>query len=184
MNADLWVFGYGSLMWNPGFPHLDAQPALLRGYHRSFCVRSIRYRGTPNCPGLVLGLDRGGACRGRAFRVAAANAAEVLAYLEDREMLHKVYERRTVPLALPDRRIAAEAFVVDRSHSNYCGGLPQDQLVDLILQGEGIKGPCIDYLLNTVAHLDEMGIGDGPLHRLRDAVQERLETTPRRAARG
>ena len=94
--SDLWLFGYGSLMWNPGFPHRVAEPALLHGWHRSFCIYSHRYRGTPERPGLVLGLDRGGSCRGMAFRVGAAHAAEALHYLWEREMVGGVYHMREV----------------------------------------------------------------------------------------
>ena len=100
---DIWVFGYGSLMWRPNFPHRDFQPALLRGYHRALCVYSNRYRGTDECPGLVLGLDRGGSCRGRAMRVAGSDVDAVIAYLDRREMVNKVYTPRWLPVQLTKR---------------------------------------------------------------------------------
>ena len=93
-SGDIWVFGYGSLMWRPDFPHVETRPARLRGYHRALCVLSTRYRGTKARPGLVLGLDRGGSCVGRAFRVAARDADRVLAILHEREMLNRVYNPR------------------------------------------------------------------------------------------
>jgi len=178
MNSDFWIFGYGSLMWNPGFPYEEAQPALLRGFHRAFCVYSVSHRGTPDCPGLVLGLDRGGACRGRVYRVAAADVDDVAAYLDDRERRYTVYQWRTIPAATPAGRVVARTFTVDRTDRHYCGKLPEARLVDLILQGHGERGACVDYLFNTVDHLDEMGLAEGPLHRLRDAVKERLATPP------
>src|SRR3546814_18492414 len=110
-------------MWNPGFDFLEKRPALLRGYHRAFCIYSEHYRGTRERPGLVLGLDRGGSCRGIAFRVAQAAAREVLGYLWDREMVTSVYAPRTVALWVGGRRIGAEAFVVAREHAQYAGRL-------------------------------------------------------------
>ncbi len=163
---DAWIFGYGSLMWRPEFPHVETQPALLRGYHRALCVYSVRYRGTRECPGLVLGLDRGGACRGRAFRVRAADLDGVMAYLTEREMPNKVYDPRWLPVELPSGRVHAYAFVVRRDHPQYTGKLTPDRAVPLILQGQGVNGPCLEYLRNTVCHLDELGIADGPLHDL------------------
>ncbi len=119
-----WVFGYGSLMWDPGFPHEEARPATLFGYHRSFCVYSIRYRGTELRPGLVLGLDRGGSCVGVAYRIADADIAQARRYLWDREMLHNVYIPRMAPMRLlagePDF-VDAQTFVVDRAHRQYTG---------------------------------------------------------------
>ena len=120
---DLWIFAYGSLMWDPGFPFEEARPALLRGYHRSFCLYSHRYRGTPDKPGLVLGLDAGGACRGIAYRVTARNAQRVLAYLWRREMPMRVYACREVKVQLAGRSVLARAFVVRRDHPQYAPDL-------------------------------------------------------------
>ena len=170
--ADVWVFGYGSLMWRPGFPHLAVEPALLRGYHRAFCVYSVRYRGTPERPGLVTGLDRGGSCRGRAFRVAAADAGEARAYLDRRELVTGVYRRRTVPVELPGGRVMAWAYVVDTAHRQYAGKLPLAEAARVILRGRGASGDNRDYLENTVAHLDDLGISDGPAHELWRLVEK------------
>jgi cation transport protein ChaC len=169
---DFWVFAYGSLMWRPGFHFLDRQPALLRGYHRAFCVVSQRYRGTPEKPGLVLGLDRGGACRGRAFRVAAADADHVIGYLHNREMITGVYDPRWFTVQTPVGRLRAAAFVVDRDHRQYVGKLTARRIAEYILQGVGTMGSNLDYLRQTVAHLDELGIVDGPLHRLLRIAEE------------
>ncbi|WP_338665676.1 gamma-glutamylcyclotransferase [Pararoseomonas sp. SCSIO 73927] len=177
-DGSLYVFGYGSLIWKPGFTFDSAHPALLRGFHRRFCIWSRSYRGTPEMPGLVLGLDRGGSCRGVAFRVAAPRAAEVLAYLNEREMSGDVYHRRLLPVRLLDgakggggggggggvRR--AVAFVADRRAGSYCGALEPDAAAAAIARGHGVMGPNRDYLLNTVAHLREMGVRDAGLDRI------------------
>jgi len=170
--SDLWLFGYGSLMWNPGFPYAEAQPALLRGYHRAFCVYSSRYRGTPERPGLVLGLDRGGACKGVAFRVPAADVAAALEYLWHREMTNRTYHLKAVSLLVPAGVVSARAFVVDRTHKNYTGRLTLDETARLIIQGIGARGPCRQYLENTVAELCKLGQLDGPIHRLEEKVRE------------
>jgi glutathione-specific gamma-glutamylcyclotransferase len=170
--CDVWIFGYGSLMWDPGFAYVEAHPALLRGYHRSFCVFSHRHRGTPDRPGLVLGLDRGGCCRGIAYRVSAADVPAALHYLWDREMANRTYHLREVPLSTPAGTVSARAFVVDRRHKNYAGRLSLEATARLILQGIGARGPCRQYLENTVAELRKLGLVDGPLHRLEVLVKE------------
>lgn len=157
-------------MWNPGFEHLEARPALLHGYHRAFCIHSYNYRGTRARPGLVLGLDRGGACRGMALRVAAARADAVMAYLYEREMTERVYHHRQLRVRTPAGSVTAHAFVVDRRHAQYAGALSLDEAAGHILRGHGKRGPNRDYLESTVRHLEDMGIADGPLHRLRDRV--------------
>ncbi len=170
--GDIWVFGYGSLMWRPGFAHRAVVPALLRGYHRAFCVTSFRHRGTRDRPGLVLGLDRGGSCRGRAYRVADDKAEAVRRYLYDREMEYEVYRQLMCRVGLDDgRRVAALCHVVNRSCRQYTGRLSEQRTVALIRQGWGIMGSCGEYLANTVRHLDEMGLANGPLHRLEALVR-------------
>jgi glutathione-specific gamma-glutamylcyclotransferase len=176
--SDLWIFGYGSLMWHPGFPHCAQESTLLRGWHRSFCVYSHSYRGTPEKPGLVLGLDRGGSCRGMAFRVRASEVETAMEYLWEREMKGGVYELRRLPVEMPAGRGEAYAFVVRRSHPNYAGRLPVDETARLILQGIGGRGPCRDYLANTVRQLEELGLVDGPLHRLELAVKALAALNP------
>jgi len=164
--SDLWVFGYGSLMWNPEFPYAERRQALLRGYHRRFCVYSHRYRGTPDRPGLVLGLDRGGSCRGIAFRVEPPHVEATIDLLWDREMVSGVYEPKIIKVATDAGRIPACTFVADRAHQQYCGELGPTDVVRFIRQGVGERGPNLDYLANTVGHLRELGIVDQGLERL------------------
>ncbi|MDZ5647195.1 gamma-glutamylcyclotransferase [Nitrospirillum sp. BR 11828] len=169
--ADIWVFGYGSLMWNPGFPFAERRRATVRGWHRGFSVYSFLHRGTRACPGAVLGLDRGGACRGIAYRVTAADAPGVLDYLWEREMPNEVYEPRLLTAALDNgARVAALAFTAVRGHEQYCGRLPPDEVARLIRQGVGESGRNVDYLVNTVRHLHELGIRDRNLEGLVERV--------------
>ena len=162
----LWVFGYGSLMWDPGFPHDDQASALLYGYHRRFCIYSMRYRGTPERPGLVLGLDRGGACRGMAYRIGAADAPEVLHYLWRREMITMVYTPRLVTVRLEAGRETALTFVANPGHRQYHASRCPQQAAALIRQGVGARGPNDDYLRRTLAHLEELQIRDTGLGRI------------------
>lgn len=159
--AELWVFAYGSLMWNPGFPALERQAGLVRGWHRRFCIYSHHHRGTPAVPGAVLGLDRGGSCRGVAFRVAGGEVDRVLDYLWAREMVNRVYVPRQVPVLLAGGgRVTALTFTADRGHGQYCGRLGADGTARLIRQGVGISGRAVDYLASLLAHLAALGIRD------------------------
>ena len=167
---ELWIFGYGSLMWDPGFRHLEAEPALLCGYHRRFCVYSHRYRGTPDCPGLVLGLDRGGTCWGMAYRVAKRDAKAALYYLWDRELLGGVYRMKRVRVRLKGRVAHAYTFVVNRGHRGYTGLLTPERTAQFIHQASGARGPCRHYLENTVRHLTRLGLADQTLHRVAEIV--------------
>jgi cation transport protein ChaC len=176
--GDLWVFGYGSLMWDPGFEHLRAAPALVRGYHRAFCVYSTRFRGTPEQPGLVLGLDRGGACRGRAFLVAAANVPPVLEQLWAREMSHLVYRPRIVPIEVELQKVRALTFLADPKHEDYAGRLELEHVAETIATCCGARGPNIDYLANTLRHLDELGFHEGRLHEILRVVERRRSPRP------
>lgn len=169
-DRDFWVFAYGSLIWRPGFPHVEVQPGLLRGYHRRFCVYSHTYRGTPERPGLVLGLDRGGSCHGLVYRVPAAEGEWVMDYLHDREMVLGVYDPRWLAVDTGDGRVMAAGFVVDPGHPQYAGDIGRDETVRLIRQGHGEGGACLDYLRNTVAHLDALDMHDHTLHELLRAV--------------
>jgi glutathione-specific gamma-glutamylcyclotransferase len=165
--GDLWVFGYGSLMWRPGFEFLERVPARLIGLHRALCVYSFVHRGTPERPGLVLGLDRGGMCRGIAFRVAAAARAETVAYLRAREQVTTVYLEtvRRVELEEPARRqVRALCFIVDRGHVQYAGRLTLSQCVHHVLQGHGRSGANRDYVLETVQSLESLGYRETDLH--------------------
>jgi cation transport protein ChaC len=169
---DLWVFGYGSLMWRPGFPFAERRHAHLYGYHRSLCVFSHVHRGTPDRPGLVLGLDRGGRCHGVAFRVESHEADATIRYLREREQVTAVYAERRLPVQLDHgREVRALAYVVDRKHPQYAGRLPGDELLRLVRQGEGISGPNPDYVRSTYEHLVAMGVRDPILARLVEALR-------------
>jgi len=170
-DGHLYVFAYGSLIWRPGFAHVAAHPALLRGFHRRFCLWSHHYRGTPERPGLVLGLDRGGACRGLAYAVAGRDAPAVLAYLDERELpdgLEQVYHRRILPLRLlgSGRQVRAVTYVANRACRMYCGPLAPERAAAVIAAGQGKTGTNRDYLLNTVQHLRQMGVRDVGLDRI------------------
>lgn len=179
--GDLWVFGYGSLIWNPGFAFVERRPARLIGEHRSLCIYSMVHRGTPERPGLVLGLDRGGACQGVAFRVAGAARTETIAYLRKREQITGVYREtvRSVWLHGDAReRIAALTYVADRGHPQYAGRLPPEEQVRLVRQGHGQSGANIDYVLSTIAALEAEGVRDAPLHRLAVLLGQHAITPP------
>jgi cation transport protein ChaC len=167
---ELWVFGYGSLMWRPGFPFVERCHAHLHGYHRSLCVLSHVHRGTPERPGLVLGLDRGGRCHGVAFRVEDREIEATVQYLREREQVTAVYLERQVPIRLGDgRRVEALTYVVDRRHPQYAGGFAEPEVVRLVRQGTGISGANPDYVRSTHEHLAAMGVMDPLLDRI---VQE------------
>ncbi len=158
---DFWVFGYGSLMWNPGFAFEDKMMARTFGYRRSLCVRSWVHRGTQERPGLVLGLDRGGSCRGMAFKVAARDKDAVVEYLRERELVTQVYKERVMPVVLADgRRVPALAYIIDRAHTQYAGTLSVEEAAATVAVSHGKSGANTDYVINTVAHLKEMGIRD------------------------
>ncbi|MBL8670168.1 MAG: gamma-glutamylcyclotransferase [Alphaproteobacteria bacterium] len=172
---DLNVFAYGSLIWNPGFPHIASELALLRGYHRAFCILSHRYRGTPERPGLVLGLDWGGSCAGVLYTIAAKDVPEVLPYLWDREMVNNTYRPTVVGLRLLRRSgsrlrasepARATAFVVRRGHKQYRGSLSRAEMCRMIREAAGSAGPCREYLENTVGHLERRGIPDSRLAQI------------------
>jgi glutathione-specific gamma-glutamylcyclotransferase len=173
-NDDLWVFGYGSLIWRPGFEHVERVPARVIGLHRSLCIYSFVHRGTPERPGLVLGLDIGGACRGIAYRVAARHRAETLVYLRAREQATAVYREtvRVVWLAgNPERRIDAVCYVVDRGHEQYAGRLSHEQQLHMVRQGHGRSGNNRDYVIETVGALEALGIRDRELHLLAERLK-------------
>ena len=162
-----WVFGYGSLIWNPGFSFLSAQLALLRGAHRSLSIISHHHRGTKDTPGLVFGLTRGGSCRGMAFEVGPAAWAEARAYLDARELVTSVYRDVWRPVTLADgRRVTALTYVVDETHEQFAGQLGVDQQLAMIRAGVGISGRNVDYVLNTAHHLMQLGIRDKALMAL------------------
>ena len=170
--GDIWVFGYGSLMWRPGFEHVERADALLRGYRRRLCVVSRHHRGTVERPGLVMGLDRGGACRGVAYRVPEAAVAETLAYLDEREIAHyPVYRRSTVTVDLGSgRRQSAVTYTVDRREADYAGALTLEQQAAIVAGAQGLSGPNPDYLRQTVEHVHAMGLRDRSLEAVLAAL--------------
>ena len=168
-NCDLWVFGYGSLMWRPGFEHLERRPARLLGAHRALCVFSHVHRGTPEKPGLVLGLDYGGSCRGIAFRVEASKREATVAYLREREQVTKVYResaRSVILLDEPEADVRALCYLVNRAHEQYAGALTREEQLNLVRQGHGRSGVNRDYVLATVKELEALGIRDATLEWL------------------
>lgn len=172
--GDTWVFGYGSLIWDPGFPAAEQAIARVQGWHRSFCMASIHHRGTAAEPGLVLALDArdGAVCDGVAFRVAPGAEAATLAALRERELVSSAYLELTLPVALADgRQVAALAYVIDPDHAQYCGGLTLEEQARIIARACGGRGRNCDYLFATAAHLADLGLADPDLtwlsHRVR-----------------
>jgi len=175
MTDDLWVFAYGSLMWRPGFRFLQREPARLIGAHRSLCVYSFVHRGTPERPGLVLGLDQGGTCKGIAFRVAGRDHDETLAYLREREQVTKVYREVMRSIWIGDdarERVSALCYVVDRGHPQYAGRLSLAEQAHFVRQGHGRSGANRDYVLATADELDIQGCRDTDLHRVAELVRQ------------
>ena len=159
--GDFWVFGYGSLMWRPGFDHLERHRAHLFGFRRALCVRSFVHRGTEQRPGLVLGLDKGGSCIGVAFRVCDSRRAETIDYLRERELVTHVYRERWLNIALDDgRRVPALGYVVDQHHRQYAGRMGVEEAASHVSGAHGQSGPNEEYVANTVEHLRQMGIRD------------------------
>ena len=168
----VWIFAYGSLMWDPDCPRAEAEPALLRGYHRSFCLYSYDYRGTREQPGLTLGLDRGGACRGIVLRLPPEALAGAIDRLWAREMTApRVYDMRLLPVRTTSGIRKAFAFTVRRDHPDYAGRLSYDATAQIIADAVGSRGACRDYLAGTVRHLAALGLADAPLQRLAARVE-------------
>ncbi|WP_256751782.1 gamma-glutamylcyclotransferase [Mesorhizobium sp. Mes31] len=167
--GDFWVFGYGSLIWRPGFAHVETQRARLHGYRRSLCVYSFVHRGTPERPGLVLGLDHGGSCVGLAFRVPGELRDEVIAYLRERELVTNVYLERTLKIRLNGGgMVEAVAYIVDRGHEQYAGALDAAHAAAVVRGAVGQSGNNEDYVLSTLEHLEALGIRD---HWLEDVAR-------------
>ena len=163
-----WVFAYGSLIWNPGFSFVRSTPARLDGYHRALCVKSHKYRGTPECLGLVFGLDRSGHCEGVAYEVEEALWPQTYTYLTARELITHVYHEAYLPVQLKpgNRTVEALTYIVDPAHEQYAGGYGLEEVLTFVRQGHGIGGSCMDYVRNTARHLAEMGISDPELDRV------------------
>lgn len=172
---ELWVFGYGSLTWNPGFAHAERRLARISGFHRSFCMHSIHHRGTPRAPGLVLALDAAGGahCDGVAYRVAPAALDQTLAYLRARELVSSAYLETFQTVALAGAgSTQAVTYVIDPDHVQYCGGLPLETQARIIAGASGDRGPNREYLWNTADHLAALGIADADLTWLAARVRE------------
>jgi cation transport protein ChaC len=169
----MWVFAYGSLIWDTGFPVAEARPARVDGWHRSFCMWSVHYRGTPEAPGLVLALDRAehATCRGVAFRVAPGSEADTLAYLRARELISSAYAETTVSTVTAEGTVPALTYVINRDHAQYCGGLSPEDQAQVIAQASGVRGPNRDYLFATAAHLADLGLPDPDLDWLTARVR-------------
>lgn len=169
----MWVFGYGSLLWNPGFEVDETQIGVMHGFARSFCMRSIHHRGTPEHPGLVLALDeqKGASCEGVALRVKAGTEAETLAYLRERELISSAYLEKNLALHLNTGDvIEAVTYVIDPDHAQYCH-LDLEEQAQVIAHAVGDRGPNTEYLHNTAAHLVELGIEDADLNWLSKRVE-------------
>lgn len=170
---EAWVFAYGSLMWNPAIEFAESLPCRIEGWHRSFCFWTPLGRGTPELPGLMLALERGGDCEGIAYRLAPHQVRSELAILWNREMLSGIYKARWVPTKLRDgRTVTAVTFVVDTEHCQYCGDLPIDRAAHHIAFAEGRRGACRDYLANTATHARALNIHDSYLEELVVRVAE------------
>lgn len=170
-DAEVWLFGYGSLMWNPCIHFLDRQPALLHGFHRNFCLRAPTGRGSPERPGLMLALKNGGSCRGIAYRIDSSIAEHELSIVWNREMVSGAYQPRLLRLVTPQGEKQAIAFVVNRQHPRFIARIELTEAAQMIAQAEGWLGSCADYLFSTVQHLDELGVADGPMHELKRLVE-------------
>jgi glutathione-specific gamma-glutamylcyclotransferase len=181
--GDIWLFGYGSLLWKPAFEYVESRMATVRGWHRSFCIRVARFRGTRDLPGLMMALDRG-QCRGKVFRIPADQVVDTLKALFRRELVVK-------PPGTPPRWLMARTnegpllaigFVVDRRSPFYSGGLAPEAVADIVSRAAGHWGSCAEYLHNTVSHLEALGIHDRNLWRLQALVAERIASSPIKAS--
>ncbi len=173
-DSDLWVYAYGSLIWNPEFDYQERRLSFLRGHHRSLCLWSRVNRGTPELPGLVFGLDRGGSCRGMTFRIPAKAVPNTFEALWRREMATGAYHPRWLRCETPHGSITALAFVIDRQSAGYVKALPEQQTVEIVQRASGRYGPCVDYVVQTHEALMAAGIVDRRLARLTERLRERM----------
>lgn len=182
--SDFWVFGYGSLIWKPGFPFIESERAMLAGFHRALCVFSVRYRGCSERPGLVFGLDQGGYCEGVAFRVAAEHVDATKLYLRDREQVTGAYRARMhhVELDVRSGKVRALAFIANRHHRQYARGIPVATQLRVVRASAGVSGPNADYVLSTARHLADLGIRDRHVEHLAALLGPGLGRPPSREA--
>lgn len=180
---DIWVFGYGSLVWNPAFGFAEKRRAVLHGWHRRFCMWAPIARGTPEQPGLVLALDRGGTCEGMVYRIAAAEVWSELALVWAREMIvADGYMPRWTEVDTPAGPVRAISFTGDSSSAMYAGALSDQEVVHIVAQAAGNLGTCAEYMFSTVAHLEALGIPDPYLYAMREQVKQAVAASGR--ARG
>jgi cation transport protein ChaC len=171
-DGEKWIFGYGSLMWRPGFPYVERQGARLHGRRRAFCIYSVHHRGTSERPGLVLGLAPGGSVRGAAYRVADGDWVAVYDYLREREQPTETYFEAWADVKLAEgRTVRALVFLSDTNHPQWAGALSLEEQAALIAGAEGLSGPNINYLRDLVIHLHEDGVRDEGMERLLSLVQ-------------
>ncbi|NQV22153.1 MAG: gamma-glutamylcyclotransferase [Rhodospirillales bacterium] len=173
--GDVWLFGYGSLIWNPTIIFTEKRIGHVTGYHRRFCLWTHLGRGKPECPGLLLGLEHGGSCSGVVYRIPAEQAAHECRVIWHREMISGSYVPRWVDVTTETGTVHAIAFIINREHLRYAGRLPDAEVADVLAAAEGSLGNCADYLINTADHLEELGILDAPLRHLRHEVQLRCK---------
>lgn len=170
-NTNLWIFGYGSLMWDPGFSFVESQCARIFGYHRQLCLWSIEYRGTRENPGLILGLDHGGSCQGIGYKVRDSDIDTVTDYLFEREMITDLYRPILLPLRFDSgKTVTALTFVSKPDHPQYAGRLNFKEVVRIVRGARGPRGSNIQYVTSTVKHLTELGISNTELHRIAQAL--------------
>lgn len=167
---DIWLFGYGSLIWNPAFHHVETRTGRVYGFHRRFCLWTLLGRGNSTNPGLILGLDRGGSCRGVAFRIAADVVDSETDIVWRREMVTRAYVPRWVGVHTDQGPVRAIAFAINHDHERYAGLVPEREAAAAIASAQGALGACAEYLFNTVAHLEEIGIHDRALSKLNEQV--------------
>ncbi|MGH6918672.1 MAG: gamma-glutamylcyclotransferase [Geminicoccaceae bacterium] len=178
LSRGVWVFGYGSLIWNPAFHFTDRVVGRVFGFHRRFCLWTHLGRGCPERPGLVLGLERGGSCRGVAYHIAQGAAREELDIVWRREMISDAYVPRWVDVRTPIATVRAITFTINQAHERYARDLSDEEAAAAIAGASGFLGACADYLINTVDHLAELGIHDRPLERLRARVLAQTAVPP------
>jgi cation transport protein ChaC len=180
--GDVWLFTYGSLMWNPMVDFIEKRVATISGYHRRFCLWTHLYRGSPADPGLVLGLVPGGSCRGVVYRIAASAARTELELVWRREMINGGYHPTWLRTVTPGGRGWAIGFVTDRRFTDYAGFLPEEQVAQIVARARGYAGSCAAYLFDTVHHLDSLGIRDAALWKVRDRVKQLIESKAKNGA--
>jgi cation transport protein ChaC len=174
-SPDFWVFAYGSLIWNPGFPYKSREPVKLIGYHRRYCICSMVYRGTPEKPGLVLGLEAGGVCEGVGYRVAGELKQPTLQYLRERELITSVYHEKILRIETREG-VGHDAltYVADPDHEQYVDSADFDAMIDTIASASGDSGPNAEYALNTWANLSALGVSDPLIEKVAEALRRRL----------